>query len=423
LRRLRRFIVIGAFGIGIRFLAQGLQPTPTAPKYDSPLLQHLSEALAAGDSGALKNFWAAISGKEPLIEPIDGQQDFRWITFLWRGDSTTRDVSVGLGDIPTPDPSKWRFRRLGNTDVWFKTDRVPRDARFGYLLQVNGGPLQPDPLNDRRFGGRSVVETPDAPLQSWIAQRPNTPPGQLSHEKIHSRILNEERTFGVYVPHGYEARRANTLLVVLDGEAYGTAPSALVPTSRVLDNLIAEARIPPTIAVLVDNMSQAARDRDLKCSENFENFLTNELIPWLRAHYRIPNGASNVVLAGSSDGGLFALCAAVKFPMVFGNVLAQSADLFYDPSPKPSWNPYTRDSGWLISQFVKGPRMPLRFYLEVGTLEAGVVNPVAEHRRLRDVLLAKGYEVTYSEFSGGHDYLTWRNSLGDGLIALLGHHR
>jgi hypothetical protein len=26
--------------------------------------------------------------------------------------------------------------------------------------------------------------------------------------------------------------------------------------------------------------------------------------------------------------------------------------------------------------------------------------------------------VTYSEFTGGHDYLTWRNSLADGLIAL-----
>src|SRR5262249_9414403 len=100
--------------------------------------------------------------------------------------------------------------------------------------------------------------------------------------------------------------------------------------------------------------------------------------------------------------------------------LSQSANVFYSPNQKPSPNPYARDSGWLISKFVTAGLLPIRFYLEVGMLEAGVVNPVAEHRRLRDVLEAQEYSFTYSEFSGGHDYLTWRNSLGNGLIALLG---
>ena len=127
-----------------------------ASPYESPTLQRLSQALREGRPGVLDDFWARMKGQVPLIEPIDGQGDFLWVTFLWRGDATTRDVSVGVGDIPTPDPRKWSLRRLGDTDVWFKTDRAPKDARFTYLLRVNGGPLQPDPLNDRRFGGRSV---------------------------------------------------------------------------------------------------------------------------------------------------------------------------------------------------------------------------------------------------------------------------
>ena len=41
-------------------------------------------------------------------------------------------------------------------------------------------------------------------------------------------------------------------------------------------------------------------------------------------------------------------------------------------------------------------------------------------RNLRDVLLAKGYEVHFQEFAGGHDYLSWRGTLADGLIVLMG---
>jgi enterochelin esterase family protein len=38
------------------------------------------------------------------------------------------------------------------------------------------------------------------------------------------------------------------------------------------------------------------------------------------------------------------------------------------------------------------------------------------------VLLAKGYYVHYEQFVGGHDGLSWRGALADGLIALLGVH-
>jgi enterochelin esterase family protein len=45
---------------------------------------------------------------------------------------------------------------------------------------------------------------------------------------------------------------------------------------------------------------------------------------------------------------------------------------------------------------------------------------LASNRRLRDVLLAKGYRLTYVEHPGTHNGVYWRNSLGDGLIVLFG---
>jgi enterochelin esterase family protein len=395
-----------------------------AAQLESPTLQQLRNALTRGDSAVLSKFWGDVAGHVPLVEEIAGQPDFRYVTFLWRGDAATREVSVGLGDIPTPNPTKWQFTHLANTDLWFKTDRAPKDARFGYLLRVNRDPLQPDPLNPHSFAGRSVVELPDAPPQSWIVRRPDSPEGRLQKDEIYSSILKEQRGIGIYTPPGYSGKNdADRLLVVVDGEAYGNDPDPLVPTPRILDNLLAAGKIPPTVAILVNTVSELKRERDLKCSDHFEAFLAEELVPWVRRNYHVSKRSADVVVAGSSDGGLLALCEVHQYPNVFGNALSQSGDIFYDPHPKQPSNPYTSDAGWLVRQFLSMPRVPVRFYLEIGTLEAGVVNPVNEHRRLRDVLIARGYDVSYAEFSGGHDYLTWRNSLGDGLIALLGRHR
>lgn len=39
---------------------------------------------------------------------------------------------------------------------------------------------------------------------------------------------------------------------------------------------------------------------------------------------------------------------------------------------------------------------------------------------LRDALIAKGYHVDFQWFNGGHDYLSWGETLAHGLISLIG---
>jgi len=63
-------------------------------------------------------------------------------------------------------------------------------------------------------------------------------------------------------------------------------------------------------------------------------------------------------------------------------------------------------------------------YIDAGAFEFdsnGTGGGILEtSRNMRDVLLAKGYEVHYQQFVGGHDYLSWRGTLADGLIDLIG---
>ena len=74
--------------------------------------------------------------------------------------------------------------------------------------------------------------------------------------------------------------------------------------------------------------------------------------------------------------------------------------------------------------FVNSPKLPVRFYLDAGSLELdrdqNGSSILVTNRHLRDVLRAKGYEVFYQEFQGAHDYLSWRGTIADGLILLGG---
>jgi enterochelin esterase-like enzyme len=60
--------------------------------------------------------------------------------------------------------------------------------------------------------------------------------------------------------------------------------------------------------------------------------------------------------------------------------------------------------------------LPVRWYLDVGLLEARLLDST---RELRDDLRRNGYDPAYREFPGGHDFFWWRETLADGLIALL----
>jgi enterochelin esterase family protein len=61
--------------------------------------------------------------------------------------------------------------------------------------------------------------------------------------------------------------------------------------------------------------------------------------------------------------------------------------------------------------------------MDAGVFEVDQVgtggNVLETSRHMRDVLLAKGYEVHHQQFVGGHDYLSWRGTFADGLIALI----
>lgn len=402
--------------------------------FDSPRLAALAKDIKAGNKNALTAFWEEMKDKAPLIEPVTDNDKEMWVSYVWRGDEKTERVGI-VGGRPSSSELIKPLARFGTTDLWYLTERLPKDARFTYTFMHNYVKLvmgdkemkqklakqsRRDPLNPRSFlfpPNANIAELPAAPPQPWGKQNSDAPRGTLKAEKFKSAILNEDRAIQIYTPPNYETKaKPYSLLIYLDGE---TVP-LMVPLPTILDNLIAGKKIPPTIAVTIT--SGKTRTRDLACSTNFADFIAKELVPALRSRYAITNDPQQTVISGFSLGGLSASWIAMRHPQVIGNVLSQSGSYwFYE-----GWNETSSESpfvetGWLTRQYANAPRLPLRFYLEVGTLEQGMpVNMVLENRRMRDTLQARGYPVTYAEYNGGHDLICWRGSIADGLMALLG---
>ncbi len=369
------------------------------------------------DKTAIETFVASHQEKH-IMEPIEGDNTHMLLTYFCIPNENTEYVMLSGG----PDFLGLRFQQLPNTKLHFVTQKVPTDARFNYGFNYFNldlaGPKNEIQSRSVQHAYDGTVEMPDAPKQTYITERKEVEKGKLLETAVHSNILSEERKITVHAPANYDASKPHNLLIVFDGESYGARPNrrSRVPTPTIMDNLLAENKITPTITVLVWAMGK--RNRDL-ISEKFGDFIAKELIPWVRSAYNIYPESDKVVLAGSSRGGFASGFIAFKHSDVIGNVLSQSGSYWIKGTDNENHWIYPEDNGKLINLYKQSERLPIRFYMDIGLYDAGA-SMLGMNRQLRDILELKGYEVDYHEFKGGHNYVNWRGTLSDGIISLLG---
>lgn len=422
------------FVVGLLAPVRAAAQTAVGQEPESPRLLALKSALESGRGGdALGEFWREVEREgAPLVEPIKGDRENLLVTFLRRDGAAGKFVAVF--PLARVNPLPHLFERMGGTDLWYRSYRLRRDARFEYLISAQdslapfaarepagaGGwleDLRPDPLNPRRFvepldepshGGipfvSSIVELPGAPPQPYVAERTGVKKGRVELIRYGGDTSEGGRRVWVYTPPGYRpAGRPYRLLVLFDGWQY----THTIPVPTILDNMIADGALPAIVAVMIDKKE---RVKELYLNPSFADFVAGPFMKWVRARYNVTRSPRESVVGGVSLGGVAAAYTALRHPEVFGGVLSQSGAFQYRHE----------DHEGLIRRFTKSARQPVRFYLEAGLLEVNETPSLLHtNRHLRDVLEAKGYAVTYSEFNGRHDAVCWRGSLSQGLAALL----
>src|SRR5262249_51837916 len=118
------------------------------PVPESPRLLRLMRELEGGAAGALDAFWQEMAERgAPLVEPIPSDDHEVWLTFLWRAREPLDNVLL-ISDLERGyywnSFAHGKLVWLPGTDVWFRTFRVPSDARFFYCFSPNDPLVHPD---------------------------------------------------------------------------------------------------------------------------------------------------------------------------------------------------------------------------------------------------------------------------------------
>lgn len=249
---------------------------------------------------------------------------------------------------------------------------------------------------------------PAAVLALILLGQAAAPVSRFQEQSFASAVYGRPQHVWLYTPPAAPAG----LLVCLWGADYVEQ----IPVRSILDDLIATRKIPPLAAVLVDDNDQ--RFQDFQATQKMTASLVGEVLPFARGYFHVTADPHRTIVTGYSAAGLGSTYAAFAHPEAFGNVLAQSGAF---------WRAFDGSGGsepeWLATHYQTAPKADTIFYLEVGGAETRVAGGIASlldaNRRLRDVLVKKGYSVAYDEVPGAeHEFGHWRSKLGDGLISI-----
>jgi len=308
---------------------------------------------------------------------------------------------------------------------------APVDADGSFILGSTHNPApeaSPQPGVPQGTVIEFTMNSPDSKMYPGIVREPNTfgtadptDPAKLVVTTSHPAPY--VRHVAVYVPKQYVPGTAAPFILGADG------PDRLLFT--VLDNLIAERRVPVMIAISIGNGSGDAQgsERGLEydtMSGRYADFVETEVLPLMeaQAHVKLTNNPDGRATMGGSSGGSCALIMAWYHPELYHRVLTYSGTYVNQQWP---YNPQTPHGAWEFHErLIPGnPAKALRIWMEVG--DRDLFNPnvmrdnmhdwVVANENMAKVLAAKGYhyQFVFARNAGHTDRAVKQQTLPEAL--------
>lgn len=254
--------------------------------------------------------------------------------------------------------------------------------------------------------------------------------------KMKSTILGKEVKFSLYFPDGYEtSNRRYPVLYLLHGASDNeTGWVQFGEVQHLADRSIRSGEASPMLIVMPDaELTWYINNHDK--SVRYEDFLIQELIPYIDANFRTRTQKQYRALAGLSMGGYGTLNLALKYPQLFSAAVPMSAAVLLDEEvsqmPDDRWNaifgaPFGKDlkgKDRLTAHYEQNSPLALikkgdpekmkqvRLYIDCGDKDFLIKGNMALHAALIDQKIPHEFRVR----GGVHDWTYWRTALPEAL--------
>lgn len=422
-------------------------------------LQSLVASYGVSHEMGSKVWWEAIrSVGTPLIQTLD--EDNCLVVFIWQdpqgNEKTSSTASVILDVNSLTNHHSWEpicLSRLAGTDAWFGQLTVNSQWRGSYsFIPITAGQRpriaqqKEDSSQAQRAWWVDVVQnqTHDelnplpALLSGWGMSSPlhlaNAPEEKgwkewdqgrlplLSVDQIQpihwlSSRLNNHRDCSLFSTATGKA----PLVILLDGQKWGAPSGAL----SVLQYLTEQQLIAPAHYLLMPSIDGQTRWQELSCSALFWQAFLNELRPIVRhALSASDSDVSEMIVAGQSLGGLSALYAGLMFPDHFSKVISLSGSFWWPEENRvngsaPEQSLESRlPKGGLAEQVVEG-QLSVQHLNTFMTVGSGEEDMCLYNQMMYEAIKGKDGKVHFETVQGGHDWLSWRSGLVNGLLHLM----
>ena len=324
-------------------------------------------------------------------------------TFIWQGKTAPHLID----DIHMWENGPQKMKRI-EKGVWGYSIDLPDNAYLEYsFYEPKKGKRVKDPLNKNLvFNGikhyNHFFYMPGSSPTPYAKRNKNALRGKITRHMLDTWILadNSKREIHLYHP---PVKEPVPLLLVYDGTDYLKRAMLNV----IVDNLIHEKKIRPIAMAFVQN-GQDRRGVEYACSDATIMWLDYTVLPFARKKLNLLDPKTHpgtYGVLGASFGGLMSIYTGLRMPEIFGNVFSQSGVFASE----------TRNFA-AVDLIKHRQSNDIKIHMSIGLFDW----LLEDNRRLHPILQKNGYNVTYHEFAGAHNYNCWRDDLPNGLEILFG---